>query len=64
MAGDTPGIVVTDLQYNMGRAYVGVVSALFALSTLILVSRVGSRWKANRGLEADDYLIVGAAVSR
>jgi len=55
-----PGAPVTDLQYNMARTYVGVISVLFALSTLMIALRIMSRWKTNRRLNADDYLIVGA----
>ncbi len=62
-SASVPGLPVTDLQYNVARTYVGVVSTLFALSTLILALRIASRWKTNRRLEADDYLIVGAGVS-
>ena len=62
-SAEVPGIPVTDLQYSVARTYVGVVSALFALSTLILALRLASRWKTNRRLEADDYLIAGAGVS-
>ena len=60
---EVPGLPVTDLQRTMARTYVGVVSTLFALSTLILALRLVSRWKTNRRLEADDYFIVGASVS-
>jgi len=55
-----PGATVTDLQYNLARTYVGVLSVLSALSTLIVALRIVSRWKSNRRLDADDYLIVGA----
>ena len=58
-----PGAPVTDLQYNMAHTYVGVVSVLFALSTLMIALRLVSRWQTNRRLNADDYLIVGAGVS-
>ena len=57
------GLPVTALQHTMARTYVGVVSTLFALSTLILALRLVSRWKTNRRLEADDYFIVCASVS-
>ncbi len=62
-SAEVPGVPVTDLQYSVARTYVGVVSALFALSTLIIALRLASRWKTNRRLEADDYLIAGAGVS-
>ncbi len=58
-----PGATVTDLQYHTARTYVGVLSVLSALSTLIVILRIVSRWKTNKRLEADDYLIVGAGVS-
>ncbi len=58
-----PGLPVTDLEYSVARTYAGAVSTLFALSTFILALRVVSRWKTNRRLEADDYLILGAGVS-
>ena len=59
---DAPGLFVTDFQYNNGRTYVGVVSALFVISTLILVMRIVSRWKTTCGLAADDHLIISAGV--
>ena len=58
-----PGATVTDLQYNLAHTYVGVLSVLFTLSTLIVILRIVSRWKTNKRLDADDYLIVGAGVS-
>ncbi len=59
---DAPGLFVTDFQYHTGRAYVGVVSVLFVISTLILIMRIVSRWKTTCGLAADDYLIISAGV--
>ncbi len=61
---ELPGLPVTALQHTMARTYVGVVSTLFALSTLILALRLVSRWKTNRRLEVDDYFIASASVSR
>ncbi len=63
-SAEVPGLPVTALQHTMARTYVGVVSTLFAISTLILALRIVSRWQTNRRLEADDYLIIGASVSR
>ena len=51
---------MTDLQYSISRTYNGVIPALFALSTVIVLMRLLSRWKTS--FEADDYLVVGAAV--
>ncbi len=62
-SAEVPGLPVTDLQNKMARTYVGVLSTLFTLSTLVLTLRLVSRWKTNRRLEVDDYLIVGASVS-
>jgi hypothetical protein len=61
LTADVPGVPVTDLEFNSSRTYIGVIPVLFTFSTLILTLRIASRWKPR--LEADDYLVVAAAVS-
>ncbi len=59
---DVPEVPVTDLQYSISHTYNGVIPVLFALSTLLVLMRLLSRWKTSLG--ADDYLVVSAAVSQ
>ena len=60
---DVPGIPVTDLQVNNARVYVSVVTALVALSSLLVGARVVSKRMSDRNLAADDYFIIAATVS-
>ncbi|KAK3385829.1 hypothetical protein B0H63DRAFT_510518 [Podospora didyma] len=60
--GELPGLPVTDLQVHNGRVYTGVISVLFGLSSLLLTTRIVSRWKSSPGLVIDDYFIIAAAV--
>jgi hypothetical protein len=59
-----PCIPITDLQISNARAYVGAVTALLALSSLLVTVRVVSRWKSLRSLTIDIYFILAAAVSK
>ncbi len=59
---DMPGLPVTDFQYNNARAYTSTVVVLFALSSSVLAMRLAVRWKS-KGIDFDDYFIIGAAVS-
>ena len=57
------GLPVTALQINNSRMYIGVVVALSVVSSLMVTTRVVSRWRLTSTLAADEYFIIAAAVS-
>ncbi|KAK1753323.1 hypothetical protein QBC47DRAFT_348880 [Echria macrotheca] len=57
---DLPGLPVTDLQIYYGVTYVGVIATLCGISTLLVITRVVSRWRSTR-IAIDDYFLIASS---
>jgi hypothetical protein len=57
------GLPVTALQKKNSRIYTGVVVALFVVSSLMVTTRIVSRWRSRSRVAVDEYFIIAAAVS-
>lgn len=56
------GLPITPFQLETSRVYVSAIAPIFAVASLLFIARMASRWRT-RGISADDYVLVFAAVS-
>lgn len=58
-----PGLPVTALQIAVNTTYLATVPILLAVSTLLVITRLYSRWKSMGNIFSDDWFLVAGAVS-
>jgi hypothetical protein len=56
------GLPITAFQIESSKVYVSAIAPIFAVASLLFIARMVSRWRT-RGISADDYVLVFAAVS-